>query len=82
MKITRKQLNSIIKEELRIALLEDSHKATVHEDEYGEIPHGKEMLYSRPGALSAVKDIATNTSCPTTRSTLMQVIDRMTKDKG
>ena len=40
------------------------------EESYGEIPPGKEVLYSKPEALKAVSDIASSTSCPYTQELL------------
>jgi hypothetical protein len=51
------------------------------EDAYGEIPPGKEVLYSKPEALSAVLDIASSTSCPHTQELLNNFVkDNRTDD--
>ena len=81
MKISRKELNDIIKEELSV-VLEISRPLPVYEDEYGEVPPGKEMIYSRPQALSAVRDIAMRTSCPITKRKLMNTIGMLSGESS
>jgi len=55
--------------------------ASYGEDAYGEIPPGKEVLYSKPEALSAVSDIASSTSCPHTQELLNNFVkDNRTDD--
>ena len=67
----------MIKEEMQMHLVDD-----VDEDVYGEIPAGKQMIYSKPEALDAVSGIAGQTDCPVTQDALMQLIQSLRGGSG